>query len=96
MRKALITFGDDWFELTPSKMTVEERDDLIDLKTEDDDRIRIRKGIQDRCSRPASQEDATAAAGILMSHHGGPFSCATVIVNTGHGFVVHEGGLVRF
>lgn len=44
MRKALITFGDGWFELTPSKMTVEERDALIDLKIEDDDRIRIRKG----------------------------------------------------
>jgi hypothetical protein len=96
MRKALTTFGDGWIEVTPMKMTLEERDALLDLNTSDEDRDRIRRAIRDRSSRRASDEDCSAAAEALALHHEGEFTCATVILPAGSGFVVHAGGWIRF
>lgn len=96
MRKALTTFGDGWIEVTPTKMTLEERDAFLDLDTSYEDRERIRRAIRDRSSRKASDEDCRAAAEALAVHYEGDFTCATVILPAGSGFVVHAGGWIRF
>jgi hypothetical protein len=96
MRKALTTFGDGWIEVTPTKITSEEMDILLDLDTSDEDRERVRRVIRDRSSRKASDEDSRAAHDALAVHYEGEFTCATVILPAGRGFVVHAGGWIRF
>lgn len=96
MRKVLTTFGEGWFEVTPSKITPAERDALLDLNTSDEDRGRIKSGISARSSRAASSEDAGLAQRTLSLNHSGPLQCATVVLPLGHGFVVTKGGWVRF
>lgn len=96
MRKVLTTFGDGWFEVTPSKMTLEERDLLLDPKTSEEDRGRVKSSILSRSSRRASAEDALLAERIILPHSRGALKCATVVLPLEHGFVVHSGGWVRF
>lgn len=96
MRKILKTFGDGWFEVTPSKMTIEERDILLDTKASEEDRDRIKSSILSRSSRRASSEDALMAERIILPYSRCALKCATVVLPLEHGFVVHSGGWVSF
>jgi hypothetical protein len=96
MRKALTTFGNGWFEITPTKITPEDRDALLNLYTSDEDRDRIRSAIQNRSISRASYEDSRVASDLLSLHHQGEFTRATVILPYGRGFVVFSGRWIRF
>ena len=96
MRKALVSFGRGWYEKLSVKMTTEERDALIDPSTPEERRSEVRDSIQGSSFRAASSEDSEAADGLVASNHDGYFSCATVVLPAGRGFVVHRGGWTRF
>jgi hypothetical protein len=92
----MINHGQGWFEVVSAKMTNEERNTMLDPTAEEGMRLETRNRIEARASKMASEDDSKIASEILATRHPGSYSCAAVILPSGHGFVVHSQGWTRF